>query len=124
MVGTHQLNAEADGEFAPDEDDWATWTGEPYMLGAAEVPEGRDELTWWLRYGELPADGTARVWTPDGRTLPVRTVGRLWMCEWQGLNHPVTVQVGTVVLTLRFPPRHYLTGHPNIQEIGGSGGRD
>ncbi|GII26125.1 hypothetical protein [Planosporangium mesophilum] len=111
QVDANQLDAEAAGEHTPSEDEWVVWTGAAHgVTGRAEAPEGRDEPTWWMHYGEMPAVGTVRVWKSDGTLLPVRTIGRVWVCEWYGVGQPVTIEVGDKQFHVRIPyRRHYLS---------------
>jgi hypothetical protein len=109
QVDANQSAAEEVGEYTSEDGDWSIWTGAADgVTGRAEVPEGRDEPTWWLLYGELPAVGEVRVRSRDGTELPVRTVGRVWACEWHSLKEPVTVQIGDLRRVHEFPRRFYL----------------
>ena len=108
QVDTNQMEAEATGQLTPSEDDWSVWNGDDSVFGRAEVPEGRDDPSWWLLYGELPLVGAVRVWSRDGTLLPVRVIGRVWACEWQSLKQPVTVEIGNRRVVHEFMRRRYL----------------
>jgi len=109
-VNAGQLDAEASGELTPDEHDWRIWTGQAgAYLGGAELSEGGGEPTWWLLYGEMPRVGDVRIHRPDGTLIPVRTLGRVWACEWHGVRQAVTVEIGDSSHVYDFPVRHYLT---------------
>ena len=93
-----QYRDERAGVHVPVEDEWAPWTGHPQPQVRAGERDGTP--AWSLLHGELPTLGDVTVVLADGTRPAVRTVGKVWGCEWHGLPQPATVHHGGVRIDL------------------------
>ncbi|MEV4349143.1 hypothetical protein AB0J83_32195 [Actinoplanes sp. NPDC049596] len=101
-----QHRDEAAGLYAPADDDWAAWTGDPQPRARGGDWDGAP--TWWLAYGELPADGeVVTVVLDDGTHPAVHVLGRVWACEWRAAAQPAIVHVADQTFVLPFTEPMY-----------------
>jgi hypothetical protein len=96
-----QLGIDADCE-----EEWIRWTGTVYREGRGQGVWS--EPGWWSTYGELPPGATVTVTLASGHEPQVRTIGRIWACEWVSMAQDSHMTVGDERYSLPFRKPYYL----------------
>ena len=104
-LNSAQHRAELDGAHVPAEDDWVRWSGTYHQQAKGGGWDGVP--TWWLLYGELPANGTPSVVLDDGQRPAVLLVGKVWASEWLSAPQPATLHLDGRQFIFPFAEPHY-----------------
>ncbi|MCU7729110.1 hypothetical protein ODJ79_35810 [Actinoplanes sp. KI2] len=100
-----QHRAELDGSHLPAAEEWVRWSGLSRPQARGGGWDGGP--AWWLVHGELPGRATPSVVLADGSRPPVRSLGRVWACEWFSPAQAATVRVAGEQFTLPFAEPYY-----------------